>query len=163
MNYYVISDTHFNHKKLIKENIRVFDYEDRIIKSLNNIRDNDIFIHLGDITIGHGIDFNHILSFYKFKKYLVRGNHDDNSIKWYYEQGWDFVADSFSLNIYGKELLFTHKPIRINEGQINIHGHVHSPWREKDYEGFEYHTNHINVTPEVIGYNVVSLKSILGI
>jgi calcineurin-like phosphoesterase family protein len=162
MNYYIISDTHFNHRKLIVAGYRPEDFEAKILNSFNRIGSEDILIHLGDISIGKEIDFHqNTLSKFKFRKYLVRGNHDKRSVSWYLNNGWNFVCDSFSLNMFGKNLTFTHKPVTINKDEINVHGHIHSLHREKEYDGFVYGVNHVNVSPEVVGYNVISLRSLI--
>ena len=53
MKYYIISDTHFNHKdNMVKWCGRPENYEELLTKSLKQLTEKDILIHLGDITIG---------------------------------------------------------------------------------------------------------------
>jgi calcineurin-like phosphoesterase family protein len=47
-------------------------------------------------------------------------------MEWYLNRGWDFVADSFTVDIYGGEILFSHVPKRDTGYMLNIHGHFHN-------------------------------------
>jgi len=52
MNIWVTTDTHLNHTKLIEYG-RPENFEDKIKKGLvNNIKKDDLLIHLGDVCIG---------------------------------------------------------------------------------------------------------------
>ena len=125
---YLISDTHFNHKKIIEYCNRPLDYEERIAKSLSLVHKEDILIHLGDICCGKdvGVHKKYIQPI-KGRKILVRGNHDSKSDFWYMDHGWDFVCDSFTLEKYGATMCFSHIP-RPWDGiwTVNIHGHLHT-------------------------------------
>ena len=126
--YYVISDTHFNHANIINWCQRKEGYEEIIMKNLRNLlTDNSILIHLGDIawkTEDYWV--TRFTSELKGKKYLVKGNHDKRSYSWYLERGFDFVCDSFSMNMFGTHILFSHKPMLCDAYDINIHGHFHN-------------------------------------
>jgi calcineurin-like phosphoesterase family protein len=51
--FYVISDTHFFHKNIIKYCGRPFDHEVMMIKRWQRIiRDSDTIVHLGDLFFG---------------------------------------------------------------------------------------------------------------
>ena len=128
MKTYIISDTHFNHNKpMIEWCGRPKDFNDILWKNLNLIGDNDMLIHLGDICIGKDLETHDKLSKFKFKKILVKGNHDRKSNNWYLEHGWDFVCEEFKDSFFGKNILFSHMP-RVWDGvyDINIHGHFHN-------------------------------------
>lgn len=129
MNYWLISDTHFGHRNMELESYcsRPKLFEDMILRHLLCVKPEDVLIHLGDICIGKDEDWNSTLhTLVKGKKILVRGNHDSKSLTWYTGHGWDFVCDSFSLNICGKNILFSHRPVPENGYDINIHGHCHN-------------------------------------
>ena len=127
MKIWLITDTHFNHKDKMKQYCnRPDNYEDLIWDGFDCIGYDDLLIHLGDICIGEDKVTHNILSKYKFKKVLVKGNHDKKSNNWYLENGWDFVCDNFSLKAYGKNILFSHTPQPIGDYDINIHGHFHN-------------------------------------
>ena len=159
MSIYLTTDTHLNHLRLLDFG-RPEDFEKRIIKSLDILKDTDILIHLGDICIGKDYTCNKVFTNLKCKKILVRGNHDNKSIKWYYNVGWDFVCDKFELDIYGKIITFTHRPTR-EYRTINIHGHTHGNNHHLD-EYFEFYGDkHIDISQELNNYRLYSLKKII--
>lgn len=152
MNVYVISDTHFGHKKLIEGDLRPIDNDEKLYKGFDSIPDDSILIHCGDITIGADHEFHTKFREYKFKKWLIRGNHDNNSISWYVDNGWDCVFDSAVIKMFGKTILFTHIPAMKMDGiDMNIHGHLHGGVSRLKPEHYDKDW-HIEVTPEVIGY-----------
>lgn len=61
------------------------------------------------------------------KRWLIRGNHDKKSMGWYLSHGWDLVAEQITLDIYGKRVALSHRPITAHDDfDINIHGHFHN-------------------------------------
>ena len=130
MNYWIISDTHFGHEKLIEYSNRPVGFEKLILKRLvNAIKPDDIIIHLGDFCIGNDeIWHRHIMGFVTMtcKRLLIRGNHDKKTNTWYLNHGWDFVAESIKIKIYGYEILFSHRPQPIVGYDLNVHGHLHN-------------------------------------
>lgn len=158
MDIYIISDTHFGHQNMIKWSMRPEDYNDKLWKALDSIPDEAILIHCGDITMGSDALTHMKLQSYKFKKWLVRGNHDNHSISWYVKNGWDFVGDEVVINMFGNKFLFSHMPLpKREEISRNIHGHLHGGKSRgrPDFYDEEYHTE---VTPEVVGYNLTKLS-----
>lgn len=131
MNYWIIADTHFGHDKLCELCDRPKNFNDiildRFAKTIRPI-DDSLLIHLGDVCIGNDAFWNRELTnwFPLVKKWLVLGNHDSKSIKWYLAHGWDFVAHTIGLNIFGKQILFSHKPVKDNGYDLNIHAHFHN-------------------------------------
>jgi calcineurin-like phosphoesterase family protein len=115
------------------------DYNERLWNSLKIINDDDILIHTGDICIGKDSYVHNKLQEFKFRKILVKGNHDRKTNTWYLNNGWDFVCEEFKDTLFGKNILFSHKP-RPWDGEydINIHGHFHnSDYRRNDPELFK--------------------------
>lgn len=51
---YIITDTHFNHSAMIPYCGRPENFDELIWKGLDQLKDDDILIHLGDICIGGG-------------------------------------------------------------------------------------------------------------
>jgi len=130
MKVYLITDTHFNHDKMVEYCGRPKDFEDLIYKSLKSLPADCILIHLGDICIGNDdVVHRHInqATGATIKKILVKGNHDRKSNNWYLEHGWDFVCDKFEDTYFGKKIMFSHVPT-VDDGEfdINIHGHFHN-------------------------------------
>lgn len=149
---FIISDSHFSHNKMTEWSLRPSDFNEKIWKGLEEIPDDGILIHCGDISIGADHMVHERLSTFKFKKWLVRGNHDNHSITWYIRNGWDMVCDEFVLDIFGNKILFTHIPKEPrDEITKNIHGHLHGGL-SRGRPSFYDEKYHMEVCPEVIGY-----------
>lgn len=177
MNYWLISDTHFAHKKLEAWGGREGDWQERLLKGIASIPNEDVLVHLGDICIGsdeevHKMLFGPVMprmlsSFpgvMGFKKaILVRGNHDNKSANWYMEHGWDFVCDQIGLEFHGVDLLLSHRPMPPDTWwRYNIHGHTHGNLhRAEEYAAFYDPTFHIDISPEVVGYLPLRLDTLM--
>lgn len=160
MKVYAISDTHFNHKKLVEYG-RPENFEELILVSLSRLT-GDLLIHCGDFCIGANIEshkkFMEATKGFK-KKILVRGNHDPQSDFWYTSHGWDFVCDSFVNEYFGKKYIFTHIPVPATDKFYkNIHGHMHGN-KHRDVE--DYSENfHFDLAPEIRDYRPVDISTI---
>ncbi len=155
MNYWLISDTHFNHSKL----------QLNIWNGLMGIPAGDTLIHLGDICIGDDTDIHIAIAAYPFKKILVRGNHDKQSVNWYTEHGWDFVCDQIGLQFHGVDILLSHRPMPPDtwRWRYNIHGHTHGNMhRAEEYSAWYDAKNfHIDISPEIVGYAPIRLDTLM--
>jgi calcineurin-like phosphoesterase family protein len=169
MNYWLISDTHFNHSKLEEWGGRSGPWQEKLFTGISKIEDrNDVLIHLGDISIGSDEEVHRNLMMNVFPgvtKILVRGNHDKKSASWYKEHGWDFVCDQIGLKFHGVDLLLSHRPMPPDTWRYryNIHGHTHGNiHRAEEYASFYDDKNyHIDISPEVIGYLPVRLDTLM--
>jgi calcineurin-like phosphoesterase family protein len=129
MRYWIITDTHFGHGAMKQMCGRPDFFEDKIIKNLRQLlRPADVLIHLGDMAFyKHEYWSKELMSEVQGKKWLVKGNHDKKSISWFMANGWDFVAEEFTLKMFGKKILFSHRPSKYVDGvDLNIHGHHHN-------------------------------------
>jgi len=128
MKIYITTDTHFDHANMIKYCGRPENFNEIIWKGLEQIKNNDILIHLGDFCIGNDVENHFHLRglLLKCKKILVRGNHDRKSDSWYLKHGWDFVCEQFRNTYFGQDILFSHTPKPDSGYDINIHGHFHN-------------------------------------
>jgi calcineurin-like phosphoesterase family protein len=131
MKYYVITDTHFGHEKMVEYCGRPSNFGMRIRNGiLSTLGNNDILIHLGDICIGQDEYFHdYLMSSVPFNSnslWLIRGNHDKKSNTWYLNHGWDFVGNGMSLHIFGERILLSHTPQPIGQHTVNVHGHFHN-------------------------------------
>ena len=120
---WVISDTHFNHKTMIKENWRQFlsidDMNNKIILNWNKlISDEDIVYHLGDVCIGQKTKFmGNILPRLKGKIIFIRGNHDSKSLT---------NVKNLIIDYKCKLIELVHNPAEAtNSTDYIIHGHQH--------------------------------------
>jgi calcineurin-like phosphoesterase family protein len=163
MNYWLISDTHFNHEKLTEWGGRSGDWQEQLWEGMAAIPDDDVLIHLGDICIGADALVHESIALLRCKKILVRGNHDKKGILWYSEHGWDFVVDGLELVYQGHYLHLTHRPARPQGNTTwNIHGHTHGNLhRSEEYVDFYSPQYHIDISPEIVGYKPVRLDTLL--
>jgi len=178
---YVISDTHFNHKNVIRycdrpwctNNVsHVRDVEcpycdiekmnDDIISNWNSVvSDEDTVLHLGDYCFGNRKMAEDITNRLNGKIYLIRGNHDRGSKTLYESCGITMVKPFYAEYSMGKRFLFNHKPNSIMlKDVIPVYGH----WHNKS--PFTWHMNgmtYFNVSVEVIDYKPIKLREILSI
>lgn len=174
---YFISDTHFNHKNIIKYCNRPFkDVEEMnrvLIENWNNtVTDFDTVFHLGDVALTSESDMKELIPKLKGKKFLIRGNHDKKSKEFFRNVGFGFIPEN-PLKLNKEKLILSHKPLKdteIPKGYVNVHGHIHNnslhkinpETNEMEYPEDLYSKKlHINVSTDVIGFNPISLKELL--
>ena len=130
MNYWILTDPHFNHKEMQSLCNRPSDSDGRIYNQLKHIPKEDILICLWDVCIWNDSAMHDkYIKPLQCKKILVKWNHDKKSDHWYLSSGWDFVCMSFSLQKFWYNIYFTHKPRPTLDDSyhmnINIHWHLH--------------------------------------
>jgi calcineurin-like phosphoesterase family protein len=166
-NYFVISDTHWQHENILKftkedgtlvrpEFSSIQEMDEIMIQNWNAEVKNqdDIVYHLGDVTFGSYEKFcTSIAPRLNGKKRLIIGNHDrikGTKLMDFFEK----VALWMSLDQFG--VIMTHIPIeqRFFRGKCthNAHGHLH----EKSLKS----PIHANVCVEKTGYKPVNLEEI---
>lgn len=129
MKRYVISDTHFNHSRILEYCQRPFDNVEQmnevIINNWNKvINEDDIVYVLGDFCFGNKTMLKEIVSNLKGRKILICGNHDNLTKNAYYEAGFETVTKSPI--IVDSDFILSHHPIQGDLGKFyNIHGHRH--------------------------------------
>lgn len=158
MNYWLLSDTHFGHSKMVAEGLQKVGYEVLIFNALcSKVAPNDIFVCLGDVAFYDTAYWHHYLlnCVQRSRSILVLGNHDRETMAAYYRYGWHFVTLEFKLKIYGKVILFSHAPVvGRTDFDINVHGHYHGD-------------SHRNSEPlpdnqRLVYTELVTLKSLIG-
>lgn len=160
------SDTHFNHKNIIKYSSRPFDnivhMEECITKKWNSlVTPNDTVYHLGDFSFSKDKNYiDKLLNNLNGKKYLIKGNHDRKEV--YNNSRWIEVVDYKEINISLKEkrkqkIVMSHYPFRswsqMHRGSWMLHGHCHGSL--KDIGG-----KTMDVGVDVHNYSPISLKYI---
>ena len=122
LNIWVFSDPHamtYNAANILRTR--------NILTNINQtVPENDHLLILGDLGGKRGFESleetKAFVSQIKCKnKYLVFGNHDKYEMKDYISMGFKMVTDKFQW----KNLVFSHVPIKVKPGEINIHGHNH--------------------------------------
>jgi len=170
MKYWIITDLHLCHSMLISEKYRPENYEYQIFDNIEKkLSSGDVLINIGDVSIYQNSDahemYNTFLMYKNVKSWLIRGNHDRKSYQWYLEHGWDFVADSITINRYGLKILLSHIPEKnFSQFDVNIHGHFH----DSDHRTYEPEISsrvsidhYYLVSLEKTGYTPLSLDFII--
>lgn len=159
MKTFLISDSHFGHKNILKYEPEARQYD--TVDEMNNhmierwntvVGKNDRVIHLGDFCFGE--KYLPLAGELNGTKYLIMGNHDvlqtDKYLQYFHK-----VLGSMQ---YG-ECILTHFPIHESQFyrfKANIHGHMHSKhvtrFGLKVGEGYADipDTRYINVSTEVL-------------
>jgi calcineurin-like phosphoesterase family protein len=164
----VTSDNHYFHEKLWTDYGRPKGFEDLIWKNLlDTLRLGDLIINLGDFALGGSAKvqeahdrFVKPLNDLGYKQWLLLGNHDHKPMSYYLDNGWDFVAKSFTAKFYGLNIRFSHKAGEHNV-DLNIHGHWHDDDHrrtEPDQLPFVGSQRHRLVAMEFTGYRPVILE-----
>ena len=134
--YWFISDTHFQHKNILKFSPGPFssveERDEVMIENWNSVvKNGDYVYHLGDVFFGSKETFPSLWKRLNGSKRLIIGNHDDPM---YFAKG-GFVKKMGLWKVWhDRNLLFTHVPVHedsIRErlcgaGEpLNVHGHTH--------------------------------------
>lgn len=159
MKFWVITDTHFGHKRLSEMEGRPKGFEEIILNNIKEmVSEDDILIHLGDFCFGRDnfwIDeFN--LACKAKEKLLIKGNHDSRKkLNKFKKRGWSVFdhlrMTAFDLGGNEREIIFTHIPVIINRFEINIHGHLHT----KNHHGLPLFENNCWVSIEHSNYEPI--------
>lgn len=141
---YVISDTHFDHEKILEFTNRPFktvgEMDNTLIENWNNIITNDdTVIHCGDFAFGGSEEIRNYASQLNGNIILIRGNHDRKGIKFFEDCGFEVSREKVSKKQYIYTLgivkdneihryILSHAPLPDNlipDEFINMHGHLH--------------------------------------
>jgi len=171
---WVVTDTHFFHKGIVRRGVRPPDHNERTAEALSKLGPDDILIHLGDFAFAKYSEAAEIMNRCPARsKILLLGNHDNHPYSYYIQHGFTAAMETMTLEYGGQNILFSHHPMRrlswgphldLPDGvDLNIHGHLHlrnhrdeeSAWQdEKDERWFL-------LSHEAVGYRPVLLDDIL--
>jgi calcineurin-like phosphoesterase family protein len=161
---WIISDTHFGHRNIIKFCDRPKD-SDWLIESnwVDVVGPDDDILHLGDVMVWYNDEWMDVakttLANLPGNKYFIRGNHDKMSAKEFAALGWTEV-DEFTAD-FDIRILFSHYPdhYRVGFWDANIHGHIHnSPYDPK----YSLYGDYRNVSVEVMNYRPWKFSDIMA-
>ena len=164
---YFISDTHFHHSNIIKYCNRPFKdinkMNEAIISNWNSlITKDDIVYHLGDFCLSNDDEIKNIFNRLNGNIILIRGNHDRKPVKFYENIGIKVLTHApIILDEY--KIMLSHVPlpdVKIKDGYINLHGHIHNKKISDDYPKNYSINKHINVSVDVTNFKPVSLNII---
>lgn len=162
---YIVSDTHWLHKNIIKYCNRPMHHDRLMEKNWHEIvGPQDEVLHLGDLMVW----FNQVLineaseiaSRLPGKKYLIRGNHDKLKTAQLAKIGFTEVPEF--IQTFGQtRILFSHYPDteRIGTWDLNVHGHIHNNDHHSDLDTRSH--KYINVSIEMMDYKPVKLRDII--
>lgn len=132
MQNFVISDTHFNHAKIIQYCSRPFENVEEMNEALiwnwNSVVGADDYVyHLGDFGFGSISALGDIRKRLNGEILLIRGNHDSHSKHTYEKIGLP-VIDRLTISPPGVlfKCYLSHRPsIEKRRGEVHLHGHLH--------------------------------------
>jgi len=171
MKTFFISDTHFGHKNILKLSeehyprpFRSVDEMDKVlIKNWNAVvSKNDVVFHLGDFSFCAFDKTQSIFNRLNGRIHLLMGNHcKHRSENWFKKVGF-YQVYKYPV-CYNNYLWLSHEPMPLDNQSmyINIHGHIHSPGRMKQYDDIISANNHINVCVELINYTPILLENLI--
>jgi calcineurin-like phosphoesterase family protein len=138
---YFTSDTHLDHKNIIKYCARPFkdvdEMNDEIIRRWNSVvTKDDTVYHLGDFALTDNKKLHHFVSRLNGLKILVLGNHDRSKEKML-DAGFDMVFGDLRIETHQNShvmMMLHHRPLQKkewNNSKFLLCGHVHEKWRRK--------------------------------
>lgn len=138
MKFFAISDTHFNHAKIIDYCNRPFssveEMDETLIKNWNEtVSNNDTVLHLGDFGLGNKEYIASVVKRLNGKKILILGNHDNWSEQTYRDMGFHTVS-RFPI-LWNDFYLLSHAPLPPISDKLpfmQLYGHVHNDSRYID-------------------------------
>ena len=155
MKLFLISDTHFFHKNIIKYCDRGFSSVEEMNKVMINrwnskVSKDDIVIHLGDFALTDEKRIIELRNKLNGNIILIEGNHD-----WRIKESYGFIIIKGNMQV--GNVILSHRPLPLEElpkGFINIFGHIH----QRDVLD---NTKQINLSVEKTNYEPIELKKIL--
>ncbi len=148
---WLIADSHFFHKNIIKYCNRPFcstlEMNEVLIKNWNSVvKNSDRVFMLGDFCLAGKDQIIEVGRQLNGRKTLILGNHDHASLKTYYEAGFEMVS-KYPILIEDKFLL-SHHPRQVGADLYLIYGHIHdNPLEQKIDNSFCVSVERINYTP----------------
>lgn len=140
-NVFVISDTHFGHKNIMKYEdrysklgVETIEEHDKVLIDLWNttVKQNDLIYILGDFSFRKGEATNELLKQLNGDKVLIKGNHDiylDN--KNFDKSLFKGIYDYKEIRYKGVEVILMHYPIyrfkhMERDKAVHLFGHIHN-------------------------------------
>ena len=133
MNIFVIADTHFGHKNIIKYCKRPFhdarEMDEHIIDEWNSIvTSKDTIYHLGDFAMGNYGYIKSILRRLNGRKFLCIGSHDQTTKK--LSKYFEGIRESFMIRVSGNQFAYLHHYLhkvwpKSHYGVWHLFGHSH--------------------------------------
>ncbi len=166
--FFIISDTHFFHKNIVKYCDRDLGHNEIMEKRWHEtVGLDDTVLHLGDLVFTRDRAkqdrfFNDIAPYLPGNKYLILGNHDRDDWIDRYEAAGFTVIPPFTIDYRGWRVSFDHYPLLNLKGKklIRVHGHIHNNGYHEEFTTRDLSGN-INVSVEVIDYTPQPITTLL--
>lgn len=170
MSVFVISDTHFYHKNIIKYCNRPFESVEEmngyIIKRWNKeVEADDTVYHLGDVMIGSKKQLRDVITRLNGNKILIMGNHDTLEPRDYINNGFDRVIyPNHTIEYCGYSFMMAHDPAfseifsNNSDCDIFLHGHVHNLYENIGNRIFNVSVEVNDYTPTELTYFIDVMK-----
>lgn len=165
MKTFFTSDTHFDHKNIIKYTNRPFSSIDEMnqvmIENWNKkVTNKDNVYILGDFAFADREKTLSILNQLNGNKFMIRGNHDRILKHLEIRDKFIWVKDYYRLQLDDKTIILCHYPFAIwdksHYGSINLYGHVHNT------SGlFKLSENQYNVGVDINNFEPCTLEEII--
>ncbi len=161
-NAWIVSDTHFGHKKIIEYGQRPFatveEMDATMVERWNAVvKPEDRVYFLGDFCLGR----RHLQQPLKGRVVLIKGNHDTWKLSDYMNAPWRLDDIRASQGRGGKDnpFLMTHIPIyqgvhALDRFRSNVHGHLH--------EKVVPEPGYVNVCVEHTNYAPIALEDVIA-
>ena len=131
------SDTHWHHSRIIEFCNRPFtsieEMNEKLIENWNSVvKPGDTVFHLGDFCFGGSQAWNSILDQLNGNILLIKGNHDEKSLRQGYMLRFKWVGYQLHLLIEDHSIYLNHFPFLCYGGTYSdnpawqLFGHVHS-------------------------------------
>ena len=131
------SDTHWHHSRIIEFCNRPFtsieEMNEKLIENWNSVvKPGDTVFHLGDFCFGGSQAWNSILDQLNGDILLIKGNHDEKSLRQGYMLRFKWVGYQLHLLIEDRSIYLNHFPFLCYGGTYHdiptwqLFGHVHS-------------------------------------
>lgn len=155
---WIISDYHFNHKRIIQYCDRPFSNVNHMNNEMikrwkNTVSNKDKIFVLGDIGFGTTDEMIRLMKGLTGYKILVRGNHDKSFndgalMKMGFSEIYKYPI------ILEEKYILSHYPLEavVGSNMVNIHGHIHDKTTE--------HSEQYNVCVEHHNYTPINFKKI---
>lgn len=152
-NFYLISDTHFFHSRIIEFGRKQFKHAEEMnefmIERWNSVvKPHDTIIHLGDFAMGPNIDWA-ILDRLNGIKTWILGNHDTPAKIEKAQKYFAKICAYLEVQVGSKKILISHIPVhdsQLKRFDFQIHGHLHEELID-DSRYFSVCCEQINYTP----------------
>ena len=184
---WVVTDTHFFHKGIVRRGVRPPDHNERTAEALSKLGPDDILIHLGDFAFDKYSEAAEIINRCPARsKILLLGNHDNQPYSYYIQHGFTAAMETMTLEYGGQNILFSHRPqsvvhrTRWNSDptapiyrhyrrhlpdgvDLNIHGHLHLRNHRDEESAWQDEKDErwFLLSHEAVGYRPVLLDDIL--